>query len=710
MANLVIDCDASAPPATATAEQGETALGVAIDNVDQGVCVGDERGFQRCNAAAAGMMGAASRQELQGAVEDLVCRFRLRRDRDGRLLSAHDSPFVQALRGERVEVELWATQPGNGRHVLMRCRASPVWVQGQVAGVVAVFGDLSGRLGPDPSGRDLSRVETVLEHRNAERRALLDGVRDYAIYTLSPAGRIQTWHQAAALMKGYTAEEAIGMPFEMLFTAADRAAGRPAQAMAIADESGEYAGEGQRLRKDGSTFDAAVVLTPLRGPRGELWGYLKLTRDISVRKRLEREREAVLQAAQAARAEAERVSHAKGEFLATISHELRTPLSAILGWAQVLERGVAEPETLRHGLAAISRNARTQVRLIEDLLDMNRIEAGQVRLDLQCIEIGTVIGAAVDAALPAASAKGVGLRSVLGPEAAAVMGDSVRLQQVVGNLLNNAIKFTPGGGQISVTVSQHGAGVRIAVADTGQGIEPEFLARVFERFQQQDATTTRRHGGLGLGLSIARHLVELHGGTLSADSLGPGLGATFTVVLPGVAPAAGAPPPAAVGAPPVAAEPLQRLDGVAVLLVDDEDDAREVTARVLHDAGAQVHTAASAAAGLALLRQMRPAVLLSDIGMAVTDGYELIRAVRALPAADGGATPAAAFTAYTRPADHQRSLAAGYQMHLVKPMLPAQLLRAVAELAGLAGLEGFAGLASREGMAPLEPVKTRASG
>ena len=700
MANLAIDCSvAAAPFFTAMAQPCEAALSVAIDTVDDGVCIGDERGFQRCNAAAVRMLGAAARQELQGSVEDLVGRFRLRRALDGPLLSANDSPFMQALRGDSTEVELWATQPGNGRDVLLRCTASPVWVHGLAAGLVAVFSDLSDRLRLDRLGCELSRVETALEHRNAERRALLDGVREFAIFTLSPAGRIQTWHEAAALMKGYTAEQAIGMPFEALFTAADRAAGRPAQALAAANATGEYSGEGPRLRKDGSTFDAAVVLTPLRGPRGELWGYLEMTRDISARKRLEREREDVLQTAQAARAEAERLSHAKDEFLATISHELRTPLSAILGWAQVLERGAIEPETLRHGLAAISRNARNQVRLIEDLLDMNRIEAGLVRLDLQCIEIGTVIAAAVDAALPAASAKGVGMRTVLGPGAATVMGDSVRLQQVVGNLLNNAIKFTPGGGQISVTVSQSGASVRIAVADTGCGIEPAFLARVFKRFQQQDATTTRRHGGLGLGLSIARHIVERHGGTVSADSLGPGFGATFTVVLAAVAPAAKAPLQTADGAPPAAAEPLQRLDGVVVLLVDDEDDAREVTARLLHDAGAQVHTAASAAAGLALLRQTRPAVLLSDIGMAVADGYDLIRAVRELPAAEGGAIPAAAFTAYTRPADHQRSLAAGYQMHLVKPMHPAQLLRAVA---------GLAGLAAQACLAPLEPAKTHA--
>ncbi len=546
---------------------------------------------------------------------------------------------------------------------------------------------------PDGSGSgavhdasvDLRRVQSVLDERDAKLRALVERVRDYAIFTLNTDGRISSWHPGAALMKGYAAEEAIGMPYAELFSAEERAAGRPAHELQIAAASGEYKGEGRRLRKDGSSFEAAVVLTALRGPRGDLLGYLKLTQDITERKRMERERDAMLREARQAYRQAERASRAKDDFLATVSHELRTPLSAILGWAHVLERGVVDAETLRHGLAAISRNARSQGQLIEDLLDMNRIESGQLRLDLQRIELGGVIAAAIDSALPAATARGVGLRTVFGPGAAAVLGDATRLQQVVANLLNNAIKFTPGGGQVSVSLAQHDGEVRIVVADTGQGIEPDFLSRLFDRFQQQDATTTRRHGGLGIGLSIVRHLVQLHGGKVQAHSAGSGQGATFTVVLPALggpvlalAPAAAQRPAANPGPP---ADAATRLDGVTVLAVDDEPDVLAVTVQVLQQVGARVLPAATADEALALLRRHRPAVLLSDIAMPDADGYELIRRVRGLPAAEGGQTPAAAVTAYARPDDRQRALLAGFQLHLAKPLQPTTLVAAVAALA-----------------------------
>jgi len=307
---------------------------------------------------------------------------------------------------------------------------------------------------------------------------------------------------------------------------------------------------------------------------------------------------------------------------------------------------------------------------------MNRIEAGQLRLDLQRIELGGVIAAAIDAALPVATAKGIGLRTVFGVQPGAVMGDATRLQQVVANLLNNAIKFTPSDGQVSVALT-HGEGLaQITVADTGQGIEAEFLARLFDRFQQQDASITRRHGGLGIGLSIVRHLVELHGGTVQAHSLGADRGATFTVTLPVATLAVAA--PAADPADHPAGE--TRLDGVTVLLVDDEPDMRAVTAQVLRNAGAEVLLAANADEGLYLLRAQRPAVILSDIGMPVADGYELIRRVRALPASEGGATPAAAFTAYARPEDRDRALSSGFQMHLAKPVAPDALVAALTRL------------------------------
>jgi PAS domain S-box-containing protein len=677
----------SVPELAALAENQAATLNAAIEAMTDGVFIGDAQGVQRCNQAALGLLGATSAADFRGEPAQLVRRYRLRRDRDGPLLSVAELPFWNALKGQSQVLELWASHVVSGADLFMRCAAAPIMAEGQVLGAVAVLGDLTERLQLHQKGHDLRRVQNVLHERNAELRAMLRGVRDYAIYTLDTEGRIASWHPGAQRMKGYGADEAVGMPFARLFTRDDQAQGLPAEEMAVAARTGEYKGEGWRVRKDGSIFEVAVVLTALRGAGGELLGFLKLTQDITQRRLLEREHEEMLRQAQCARAEAERSSHSKGEFLATISHELRTPLSAILGWAHVLERGVFDPDTVKHGLGAISRNARIQVQLIEDLLDMNRIESGQLRLELQRIELGGVIAAAIDSALPAASAKGIGLRTAFGPVGGLVMGDAARLQQVVGNLLNNAIKFTPPGGQISVTLDEADGQAHIAVADTGQGIEPDFLARIFERFQQQDAGITRRHGGMGIGLAIVRHLVQLHGGNVRVHSPGPGQGSTFTVSLPTLASAGLTAPldraPEQQAVTPACAEPTEpatRLDNVSVLLVDDEPDVRAVTTRLLQDAGAHVMAAASADEALDLLRRQKPAVILSDVGMPDVDGYELIRRVRELPPTEGGQTPAAAFTAFTRPVDQARALAAGYQMHLAKPVPPLMLLTAVATL------------------------------
>lgn len=538
--------------------------------------------------------------------------------------------------------------------------------------------------------RDLDRVESVLQERDAELRALVHGVRDYAIFTIDTEGCISSWHQGAELMKGWRADEAIGMPFARLFTEADRAKGRPACEMAMAAEHGEYKGDGQRVRKDGSLFQAAVVLTALRGPHGGLLGYLKMTQDVTERKRLEHERDEMLQQAHSARTEAERASHVKGEFLATVSHELRTPLAAILGWAHVLERGIADAKTIQHGLTAISRNARLQVQLIEDLLDMNRIESGQLRVEMQRVDLVGVIAAAIESAMPTTTAKAVALTSAFDSGVGAVMGDPARLQQVVANLLNNAIKFSSAGNTVTVSLAQAGGDAQIEVIDGGQGMAADFLPQVFDRFQQADSTSTRRHGGLGLGLAIVQHLVKLHGGHIGARSEGPGRGSTFTVDLPSLPSlvlggSAETPARAEAG---TGVQGLPRLDGVRVLLVDDEDDVRGATAQVLQQAGAEVVTAGSADEGIHVLgRQAAPPhVILSDIAMPGADGYELLRRVRALPQTQGGAAPAAAFTAYTRPEDRQQALSAGFQMHLSKPVTPEVLVATVMRLAAVGAL------------------------
>jgi signal transduction histidine kinase len=406
---------------------------------------------------------------------------------------------------------------------------------------------------------------------------------------------------------------------------------------------------------------------------------LELKREIRERERAEREKAELLVREQVARRQAEEANRTKDEFLATLSHELRTPLNAMLGWAQLLRTGNLDAATAARALETIERNARSQAQLISDLLDVSRIITGKLRLELQPIELPLVLEAVLDTVRPAADAKGLQLAVRVDPLVPALRGDADRIQQVIWNLVSNAIKFTPAGGRVEVELGRRPDLVELAVRDTGIGIRPDFLPYVFDRFRQAESAITRTHGGLGLGLSIVRHLVELHGGTVAVASPGEGRGATFTVRLPaqGTAPDLPRHEPAAAGG----AGERPRLDGLHVLVVDDEADARELTARMLGGAGARVTAAASAAAALGALEGELPDVLVVDLGMPGEDGYALLRQVRALPAARGGALPAAALTAYARAEDRARALAAGFQIHLAKPVDPPELVAAVAGLA-----------------------------
>ncbi|UUX94410.1 PAS domain S-box protein [Aquabacterium sp. J223] len=667
----------------AQSERQAAVLRATIAAIPDALYIGNADGITECNAQALQMLGVASLDELRARIDELGRRFRVRRERDGDLVAAQDLPFARALNGEMATLETWATRP-DGEDVFIRGTAAPIRVDGHILGAVAINSDLTHRVRLDERQRELAQVKGLLAEREEAFRALVRGVRDYAIFTIGLDGRISSWHIGAQLMKGYTAEQAIGMPFADLFTPEDRAAGRPQLEMDMAVRTGEFKGEGRRLRQDGTAFEAAVVLTALRGPDDGLLGYLKLTQDITRRKQVEAEREEMLSLAQAARADAERASHSKGEFLAVISHELRTPLGAILGWAHLLERGVADPHNLQQGLAAIRRNAQVQVQLIEDLLDMSRIESGQMRLETGPVDITGVVAAAVEAVQPNADHKDLTVHTLLDPRAGPVMGDPARLQQIVWNLLSNAVKFTPAGGRVTVSVTRVRGHLEIAVADTGQGMEREFLTRAFHRFQQQDASSTRRFGGLGLGLAIVRQLTELHGGSVRADSAGPGKGSTFTVRLPALGRERGnrtaaAEAPAPLPGPPVH-EQDHRLDGVDLLVIDDEPDGRAVAAYALQAAGARVVTAGSAEEGLQRFQAHRPAAVLCDIGMPVHDGYAFIRWMRQAEAAQGRHTPAAAFTAFARPEDRQRAIEAGYQHHLVKPLAPSALVDAVVAL------------------------------
>ncbi len=396
--------------------------------------------------------------------------------------------------------------------------------------------------------------------------------------------------------------------------------------------------------------------------------------------------QSLLDSERAARSAAERMSSIKDEFLATLSHELRTPLHAILGWSSILRNATSDRPDLQKGLQAIQRNAEAQTQLIEDLLDVSRITAGKLRLDVQPIFPVSAIEGALESIAPAAHAKGITVAKVLDPSAGPISGDSSRLQQIIWNLLSNAIKFTPKHGKVQIVLERVSSQVEISVADTGAGIQPELIAQLFERFRQGDASTTRHHGGLGLGLSIVKSLTELHGGTVVVRSQGTGLGTTVTVHLPlsVVHRAAVSPDRQHPRASPLAIAGFAQveLSGVTVLVVDDQADARDLVQRVLEDCSAKVMTASSAVEALELVERHRPHVLLTDIGMPGMDGYDLLKRVRALGVDRGGKVPAIALTAFARSEDRTRALRAGFVVHVAKPVDPSELVATVASVAG----------------------------
>jgi signal transduction histidine kinase len=414
-----------------------------------------------------------------------------------------------------------------------------------------------------------------------------------------------------------------------------------------------------------------LLRTFLSAVKTALWAR---KRQYQLRELLVKEREA--------REEAERNSRLKDEFIATLSHELRTPLSAILGWSQLLGQGLVEPADVQEAVSSIERNARVQTQLIEDLLDMSRIISGKMRLDVQLIQPGTFIDAAIATVRPAAAAKRIALVTELDPSAGTVLGDPSRLQQVIWNLLSNAIKFTSHGGEVKVNSKRLNSHLEIVICDTGQGISADFLPYVFDRFRQADGSTTRRVGGLGLGLAIVKQLVELHGGQVEARSDGDGCGSSFVVKLPVNTNVFKAPetvrPKVRSSLEPAADKvKLESLSGCKVLAIDDEPDALKIIEHVLTKCGAEVRTATSASSALGAVNEFRPDVLISDIGMPEVDGYELMRQVRKI----AGTLPAIALTAFARGEDQTRSLDAGFAAHISKPVEPAELVAAVAAIA-----------------------------
>ena len=526
---------------------------------------------------------------------------------------------------------------------------------------------------------DERRGKLALRDREHRLHLALAAARSFAFEYDLETDRVTRTSECADILGLPTADAASGPPstFLDLVDEADRSQFAAAQAVASAERP-TYRAAYRFNRPDGRTVFLEETCTCAFGAEGRLTRIVGVAVDVTERRQAEIERESLLGRERTARQEAERATLVRDEFLGTVSHELRTPLNAILGWAQILQSGPRTADALQSGLATIARNARLQTQLIDDLLDLSRMSAGQLRIAAQPVDLATVVQDAVLAVTPAAEAKTLHLHHDTAATGLYVSGDADRLQQVCWNLLVNAVKFTPAGGHIHVDLHRDNGQHVVTVSDSGQGIGLDFLPYVFDRFRQGDGSTTRRHSGLGIGLAIVRQLVELHGGTVTAESRGGGLGSTFSVRLPAHQALASLDT-----ATPLAPQPVAGGAGatsLTVLVVDDDADSRDIAVRFLEASGARVVTARGADEGLQVLQAERPDVLIADIGMPGVDGYALIRAVRALPPDQGAGTPAAAVTALARDDDRQRAFDAGYEAHLPKPITRDALIATVSRL------------------------------
>jgi len=555
--------------------------------------------------------------------------------------------------------------------------------------VITAVHDESGNLrGFAKVTRDLSKRREADERlRQSEEmfRLLVASVKDYAIFLLDPEGHVMTWNAGAERIKGYKPSDIIGHHFSDFYSEEDKRNGKPARELEIARESGSVEDEGWRLRKDGTRFWANVVITAIFDERRVLRGFTKVTRDMTERKRAEEvqqafleQREARLQAeeerrrAEASVRAAQEANRAKDEFLMTLSHELRTPLTSILGWARLLPTMQPEDQGFADAVGSINRSAQLQARLIDDVLDVSRIVSGKLRLTVEDVEIDHVLAAAVETVGPSADAKMITIEKELAPQLGLIVADATRLQQVVWNLLTNAVKFTPRSGRITLRARRTSSHLQIAVTDSGAGIDPGFLPYVFEPFRQAENPRTRVHGGLGLGLSIVRYLVEAHGGTVAAESPGRDQGATFTVTLPLGALATQRPEPMTFSALPSVTDLPKKLGRVTILLVDDDVESRRLVHTVLTRAGAQVTVTASGPEALESLKQRTFDLVITDIAMPHMDGYTLARKIREeLPN-----QKVVALSAF--PAGRAGMADTPFDAYLFKPIEPVELVDAIA--------------------------------
>jgi PAS domain S-box-containing protein len=513
-----------------------------------------------------------------------------------------------------------------------------------------------------------------------KRLAAIVDSSDDAIISKDLDGVVITWNRAAEQMFGYAAEEMIGTSIRRII---------PADRQFEEDEVLAQIRRGQKVdhfetirqRKDGSLVPISLTVSPVIDEQGKVVGASKIARDVSERRRAESENDQLYRSL----VEANRL---KDEFLATLSHELRTPLNTILGYTRMLRSGLLPAEKQPRALEAVERNAESLTQIVEDVLDVSRIVAGKLRLTIQSVDFADVVRRAIESVQFSASVKGIQIETEFGPTLGRVAGDPERLQQIVWNLLTNAVKFTDRGGRIRVSAERRQRKTLLIVSDDGAGIAPEFLPHLFERFRQADAGMARAHGGLGLGLAIARQLVELHGGSIEASSEGVGKGATFTVTLPAMVANVGARDSdadrfeASIELTPIAPS----LDGLRILAVDDDSDALTMIRDILETSGATVLAASSAEGALKILDTEHPDVLVADLGMPRIDGFELIARIRRRPSGSASQLPAVALTAYARSEDKARALRAGYQTHMSKPINPAELVACVLAL----GREGAA--------------------
>ncbi len=612
--------------------------------------------------------------------------------------TGEDKCFFAALGGESTVSENRPyTIPETGREGFFRGYYSPLRdLQERIVGGIAVIRDITERKRAEEAAHDA--YQRMMFHVENSPLAVVEWDTDF---------RVSRWSESAERLFGWKAEEVIGKhvdDWHFVFDEDIDAVEQVTNRQRVGEEL-QGVQRNRNYTKDGEVLYCEWYNSVLRDDAGNLVSVLSLILDVTARKLAEEERAALLVRERNARRQAQESDRLKDEFLATLSHELRTPLTSILGWAILIRKGEVEEANFDRAIETIERNARSQGRLIDDLLDVSRIITGNLRLDIRPINLVSVVEAAKDGLLPTAEAKRITLHTVFERENCLVKGDPNRLRQVIWNLVLNGIKFTPRGGSVTVRLECVEPYVRLKVSDTGEGIASEFLPYVFDRFRQAEGSATRKQGGLGLGLAVVRHLVELHGGNVKAESPGTGQGATFTVDLPL---AEDRRDPAGAETRRLEIERRRSADsadqsgahilGVKVLLVEDDDDTRRLLVLMLQRQGAEVTSASSSSEALRLLISTgsdlggaaaawgagsgRPAdVILSDIGMAEEDGYEFMRKVRALPPEQGGLVPAIALTGYATRKDRELALAAGYQLHLAKPVEPEDLLAAIASLA-----------------------------